>query len=284
MDGCVPLAILLVIHITATSSADLSEIGEEYLRFPRNVGGETAKPHSWPWQALLLYDGNFICGGSLIGGGGSLIESRHIVTAAHCVDDRNAQRYRVVLGAHNRLQLEPSARTFNVSRIIVHSNYKQPSRYSNDVAVLRLADSVRFNHNIQPIRLASHDRPAGKYCYLTGWGDSQAGLGSDLRQVRLRLVGNVTCHNYFRNRRGEDPIDNSMMCAGYPSRSGCQGDSGGPLACQAAYQEYELQGIVSWGRKASPYCGTNVDRPAEVLARVPALRRWICQNADMTCP
>jgi len=41
------------------------------------VGGIEAKANSWPWQ-VLLFDGDGICGGSII-------SNQWIVTAAHCL-------------------------------------------------------------------------------------------------------------------------------------------------------------------------------------------------------
>ena len=43
----------------------------------RIVGGETATAHSWPWQISLNVAGDHWCGGSLI-------NHRWIVSAAHC--------------------------------------------------------------------------------------------------------------------------------------------------------------------------------------------------------
>ena len=66
----------------------------------RVVGGENAPKHSWPWQVSLriTYNGKLyhICGGSLVG-------ERHVVTASHCVVDRNdkpnqANLFTVVVG------------------------------------------------------------------------------------------------------------------------------------------------------------------------------------------
>lgn len=44
----------------------------------RIVGGQNAVPGEWPWIAALFNGGRQFCGGSLI-------DDRHILTAAHCV-------------------------------------------------------------------------------------------------------------------------------------------------------------------------------------------------------
>jgi secreted trypsin-like serine protease len=47
----------------------------------RIVGGRTADPQEWPWMAALLRDGTTqYCGGVLI-------SDRHVLTAAHCVQE-----------------------------------------------------------------------------------------------------------------------------------------------------------------------------------------------------
>ena len=56
----------------------------------RVVGGQNAKAHSWPWQIGLQKDGAFMCGGSII-------NRRWVVTAAHCVH-RKTGRFTVKLG------------------------------------------------------------------------------------------------------------------------------------------------------------------------------------------
>lgn len=49
----------------------------QYGRKMRIVGGEEAEAHEFPWIVYLSYRGKFYCGGTLI-------TSRHILTAAHC--------------------------------------------------------------------------------------------------------------------------------------------------------------------------------------------------------
>ena len=60
------------------------------------MGGKDAVAGAWPWQAAIYLNGLFHCGASLI-------NSRWIVTANHCLE-KNPQpgSYEVVLGDHDR--------------------------------------------------------------------------------------------------------------------------------------------------------------------------------------
>ena len=42
------------------------------------VGGSDASVGSWPWQVSMHFQGNFICGGTLI-------HREWVLTAAHCM-------------------------------------------------------------------------------------------------------------------------------------------------------------------------------------------------------
>jgi len=46
---------------------------------PYIVGGQWASRGAWPWQILLRFSGRNWCGGSLI-------NNRWVVTAAHCIE------------------------------------------------------------------------------------------------------------------------------------------------------------------------------------------------------
>ena len=68
----------------------LLECGLPSVRTHRVIGGVTAIPHSWPWQALLFKHNRTICGGTVI-------SNKYILTAAHCVyvGDVKAKYYKI---------------------------------------------------------------------------------------------------------------------------------------------------------------------------------------------
>ena len=83
MRGLLILAALLV-SVTAQSKSDVSEVnvegcGRRPLVDDKIVGGTEAFPGDWGWQIVLLNNGRFSCGGSLI-------NSQWVLTAAHCVN------------------------------------------------------------------------------------------------------------------------------------------------------------------------------------------------------
>lgn len=72
--------------------------------------------------------------------GGSLINSRTILTAAHCLVNeadkkRVASYFRVVGGSLNRVLETNNTEIFNVSKVIVHERY-DPETFANDIGML----------------------------------------------------------------------------------------------------------------------------------------------------
>ncbi|XP_048450123.1 hyaluronan-binding protein 2-like, partial [Rhincodon typus] len=110
--------------------------------------------------------------------------------------------------------------------------------------------------------------PLNSACYISGWGVTEAGNGSQyLLEASVKLISQRSC-NSATSYAGV--IDDTMICAGNLEGGvdSCQGDSGGPLTCvkDGLYQVY---GVVSWGDR----CGMK-NKPG-VYAHVMTFLSWI---------
>ncbi|XP_078690973.1 cubilin-like isoform X2 [Branchiostoma floridae x Branchiostoma belcheri] len=240
----------------------------------RIVGGNAARPGSWPWQVYLLHYNSFHCGGSLI-------HPLWVLTAAHCVEDNlSPSGYDVILGKYNKPEFitDPTEQRIPVSKVIIHSGYST-NPTNKDLALLKLARPVTLNQYVWPVCLVSGpgaDPPEGTICVITGWGNTQ-GTGNEdvLKQARIPLVSNDKC-NKAPSLSLAGQITEYMMCAGFYDTGGhdtCQGDSGGPLACPTAGR-WTLHGVTSWGD------GCARPQSPGVYARVSSMLDWVHKTMD----
>uniref|UniRef100_A0A182NGQ6 Peptidase S1 domain-containing protein n=1 Tax=Anopheles dirus TaxID=7168 RepID=A0A182NGQ6_9DIPT len=239
----------------------------------RVIGGNVSDIDRFPWMAALYYRERFTCGGSLI-------NDRYILTAAHCVARLDAAEFEVFLRRPNIVTLNEDAVRRRVARIIM--NRYQQLRNNNDVALLLLKDPVRAEDGLVPICLhADGSNVDGREAIVTGWGTTDSGeLSEQLQQLTVPILTNQQCRQsgYFRFE-----ITAKMLCAGYleGGRDSCQGDSGGPLQLTKAGEgdrgQQQLVGVVSWGNECAQrnYPG--------VYARVSRFVRWIRTHSRGAC-
>ncbi|XP_055016275.1 elastase-1-like [Boleophthalmus pectinirostris] len=191
----------------------------------RVVGGEVAKPNSWPWQISLQYKSGssfyHTCGGTLIRRG-------WVMTAAHCVDSykRNnliSRTWRVVLGDHNINSNEGREQYMSVSRVHIHPRWNSNNVAGYDIALLLLSSEATLNNYVQLGVLSPSGQvlPHNNPCYITGWGRTQTGgsLSANLKQAYLPSVDHKTCSS---SGWWGSTIKDTMVCAGGGSDSGCQ--------------------------------------------------------------
>uniref|UniRef100_A0A8C6WEU5 pancreatic elastase n=1 Tax=Neogobius melanostomus TaxID=47308 RepID=A0A8C6WEU5_9GOBI len=218
----------------------------------RVVGGEVAKPNSWPWQISLQYRSGssyyHTCGGTLIRAG-------WVMTAAHCVD--TARTWRVVLGDHDIYNQEGSEQFMSVSNVYIHPNW-DANRLS--------AGSVSAAGSPAP---SGQVLPHNNNCYISGWGRTQTGgqLSAQLKQAYLPVVDHNTCSS---SGWWGSTVKTNMVCAGGGNESGCQGDSGGPLNCSVGGR-WVVHGVTSFVSSS----GCNAYRRPTVFTRASAFISWM---------
>lgn len=144
--------------------------------------------------------------------------------------------------------------------------------YDNDIALVKLSRTVKFNDYINTLCLSSTAPMAGRRCMIAGWGATMehSAASGILMKAEVPIVEQSTC---ARQDVYGSKITNNMICAGFASGGidTCQGDSGGALHCQNETNPnvWEVQGIASWGRG----CGRQLRYG--VYTRVSNFVKWI---------
>uniref|UniRef100_A0A2A4K6F3 Peptidase S1 domain-containing protein n=1 Tax=Heliothis virescens TaxID=7102 RepID=A0A2A4K6F3_HELVI len=234
----------------------------------RIIGGSATTIDNYPSIAALLYSAtgnNFrqSCGGTLI-------NNRSILTAAHCPFRDPITRWRVRIGsslAHSQ------GLVYGLSSIIFHPNFNYDSMDS-DIAIMRAAASIPFSNVIQPgsIAGANYNLADNQVVWAAGWGRTHpdVSLGAEqLRHVQVWTVNQAICRNRYVG--ASRIITDNMLCSGWldvGGRDQCAGDSGGPL-----YHNRVVVGVSSFGISCGDrfYPGVNV--------RVSRFTSWISSNA-----
>jgi secreted trypsin-like serine protease len=256
------LLLLLALAPAATAQAGGDRVG------PRIVNGAPASEGEYPYQAAVIVSPNpleeFFCGGSLV-------EDRQVLTAAHCVTDAlgdvDPSGIRVCLGLTDLDNTPPfdadacpptSPNSYEVTDNQVHPDYGSEGQgNSHDVAMLTLSE-LASGANIGAIRVVETSETSlfapGVRAIVTGWGTtSQGGDQPDdgiLREADVPIISDADCAGMYPD---SDPITGeeefhpeTMICAGNNNKDTCQGDSGGPLAVPDG-TAMALAGATSWG-------------------------------------
>uniref|UniRef100_A0A2C9GVA1 CLIP domain-containing serine protease n=1 Tax=Anopheles dirus TaxID=7168 RepID=A0A2C9GVA1_9DIPT len=231
----------------------------------RIYGGQETDLNEFPWTALIQYQKpggtfDFNCGGSLI-------NSRYIVTAAHCVQGlpRGWKVYRVRLGEWDTQTAidcddgicAPAPIDLDIESIFAHPDYGPLNSHVNDIALIRFRRDVSFGDTIRPICLPlkepvrSRDR-VGQTTVAAGWGRTETASASERKlKVDVTVQDLGVCAGKYQQIG--HALKRSQLCVGgAKGKDTCSGDSGGPLMSKTSGIWY-LVGVVSFGPSK---CGT----------------------------
>ncbi|XP_003783457.1 acrosin [Otolemur garnettii] len=263
MGEMLPTAVLLVLAVSVVAKDNSTCDGPCGLRFRQNsqngirlVGGQAAQRGAWPWMVslqIVTYNSRryHACGGSLL-------NARWVLTAAHCFDSKNkVYDWRLVFGAKEIAYgtdkpVKAPLQERYVEKIIIHEKYN-PLTEGNDIALLKITPPVSCGHYIGPGCLPQFKAglPRGpQICWVAGWGyikENAPRPSPILMEARVDLIDLDLCNStqWYNGR-----VQSTNVCAGYPEGKidTCQGDSGGPLMCKDSEESaYVVVGITSWG-------------------------------------
>ncbi len=260
----------------------------------RVIDGDKAPVGAWPSTVALVRtdkidQGNFeaqFCGASVLA-------SKWVLTAAHCVEPS--------IGApHRPKDLEVLVDTqdlgsggihIKVKRIIRHAHFEIDD-INNDLALLELETAI----STQAIQVLNTIAPLGSdpgnaNAVVTGWGtiNTDNDRPHHLQQLNVPVISHAQCKDAYDSGLldglfGIDIEEDSMLCAGFSEegKDSCYGDSGGPLMIldpdNPGPGEYKQIGVVSFGK------GCGVKDAYGVYTRLSHYAGWIQSIIDETLP
>ncbi|KAH8272007.1 hypothetical protein KR044_013390, partial [Drosophila immigrans] len=195
----------------------------------RIIGGQEEDIENAAWQVALFFNNTFICGGSIY-------SELFVITAAHCVENKPADKLQIRAGSS---QYETGGSLVSVAKTLCHKKGNRCFN-KNDIAVLRLKETLTFSNRIKAIPVARQSPNPSSWATVTGWGrcSDEQSTSPTLQAGQLRILGKFRCFLEFFPIMFIDKI-----CANNANSNVCHGDSGGPLVLNG-----ELVGIVSFGR------------------------------------
>ncbi|XP_051778188.1 mannan-binding lectin serine protease 1 isoform X1 [Erpetoichthys calabaricus] len=265
----------------------------------RIVGGRTAEPGFFPWQALIMVeDVSRVPEGKWFGSG-ALLSDSWVLTAAHVLRSPrrdntvipvSEEHVTIYLGLHD-VRNKTDAINRTAEKIVLHERF-DPKNYNNDIALVKLKNKVKMSQFIMPVCLPTTDQSEAEpqphaLGLVAGWGLSNPNVSMDeatssdfgtvsdvLQYVKLPVVMHTECKTSYESRSGSYNITNNMFCAGYyeGGKDTCLGDSGGAFVMEDPQtKRWVAQGLVSWGGPEE--CGSQ--RVYGVYTKVSNYIRWL---------
>lgn len=208
---------------------------------------------------------------------GSLINEQVLVTAAHCLNNLQANQIEIRAGIKYSFIGEGEPEIRDVNSIVIHERFNS-GNLRNDIGLAFLSSPYTLTDKISTVCIPPlNTNFDGQRCFVAGWGRRQQNLTADendSRKVDLPVVPRAECQAELRQSDlGPNfALHSSFICAGGElGKDACRGDGGSPLMCpiQGTDDDYFQAGIVSWG------IGCGVRRRPGVYTNVAAFKTWI---------
>ncbi|XP_032872470.1 trypsin-like, partial [Amblyraja radiata] len=121
------------------------------------VGGYECRKHAVPW-IVSINVGHHLCGGSLI-------NPRWVVAAAHC----DSSKLQIRLGEDVITATEGSEQFIESEMVIRHPKYDYYTR-DNYITLIKLSRPAAMNRNVVAVPLPTQCAQTGDMCLISDWG------------------------------------------------------------------------------------------------------------------
>ncbi|CAL8146223.1 unnamed protein product [Orchesella dallaii] len=235
-----------------------------------------AEPNEFVHQVMVGVNGD-VCGGTIY-------NKRYVITAAHCVVNKQTRRltplyprenYLITIGTNMRVngKAPPPEFVYGVEDVIVHEGYSHlegsvelqklaRGEYQSilqvpvydDVALIRLDRDIPFGPTVKALRLADKEFNPIEYAktaVIAGWGTSESGRVMGYLQKANPLIRTDERCFKIDKMSSMGNLREKLMCVGGIldgkwSAMVDHGDSGGPAVCRGKDGKPILCGIASF--------------------------------------
>ncbi|XP_070140481.1 serine protease grass-like [Drosophila kikkawai] len=246
---------------TETSVFGVENFGQARLLFEpcgtslstRIMNGYNAEPEAAAWMAAILINTTFLsCAGTVI-------HRRFVLTAAHCLIDRQEENLTLRLGAYD---IRYPTLEYGVIKKIIHDGFDL-RQMTHDIGLLLLSRDIEFSLHLYPICIILNPEVKSKvdsaYTFdAYGWGKTNESLLSNvLQKVTLDRYDRSECNKVFGFS-----LPSSQICVGSNVGGSCDRDVGGPLTKKVivnGLQRHTQFGILSFTTFECRLAGINTD-------------------------
>ena len=234
---------------------------------PRVVGATNATSIEFPSFVIVVSKSKqTLCGGTIING-------RWVLTAAHCLP-RNGEV---------RVYVDMAKRTSEPRKFFKAETYIQHPKFTKvhpliiyDIGLIRVSDRFNFSQRVAPMPLPNECEDKGhiKGTAIGFGANTPEEIPEVLQKATFNIYHSFDAYNCYVNSFSFFYPD-TMLCAGAP-RDGtgvCYGDSGGPLIVQRSDGQQVVVGVASRLGMAGNGCAAK-SIPA-IFTRVSPFLDWI---------
>lgn len=213
----------------------------------RFTGGTEAESGQFPFHTAVFRDLYYICGGSLI-------SSKAVVSAAHCVvnDQKqvlNKESFRLLFGAIDLKSLSGTEALREVLELIPHPDYEHDMILKQDIALIIIKGNLQLTPTIRPLCLFDSQTPISNHIderfTVLGFGSSENSREPSryLNYGQMSIISRKQCIE-SKLLFGLLPEQSAFCAKSVENMVACPGDSGGGLIFTINSKFY-LRGLSS---------------------------------------